>query len=226
MPVEMHPYRSILFDLDGTLTDPKIGITRSVQYALGKLGIVVDDPGLLTGYIGPPLRASFKERHGLSEDEATLAMRHYRERYERAGMLENTAYDGVLELLERLGGSGRKLFLATSKPRVYAERILRHFRMDRFFESIEGSEMDETRSDKGELIAWLLEKHRLPRESTVMIGDRMHDIVGAGSNGLRSIGVGYGYGSREELRAARPTHYFDSLRELEDFLLGTPVERA
>ncbi len=215
----MHHYDVLLFDLDGTLTDPKVGITRSVQYALGKLGIAVEDPDTLTAYIGPPLRTAFRDQHGLSEPESFPALDYYREYYERCGMLENREYPGVSHLLGRLRDAGRSLLVVTSKPHVYAEQILAHFDLARYFAAIEGSEMDQTRSDKAELIEFVLNKHRLAKASTVMIGDRMHDVVGAVRNGLDSIAVGYGYGSREELTASRPTHYAETLADLARLLL-------
>ncbi len=215
----MRHYRALLFDLDGTLTDPKVGITRSVQYALGKLGIAVEDPDCLTAYIGPPLREAFRTHHGLSEEESHRALSFYRESYERTGMMQNLAYPGVAELLRDLQRQGRRLFVATSKPRVYAQKILAGFGMERYFASIEGSEMDGTRSDKAELIRFVLGTHALEKASTVMIGDRMHDVAGAARNGVDSIAVGYGYGSRDELAAARPTHYAETLSDLAALLL-------
>jgi phosphoglycolate phosphatase len=213
-------HAAVLFDLDGTLTNPRVGITRSVQFALGRLGVVVDDPEKLTPYIGPPLRVSFREFHGLSDHDAGTALAHYREYYERTGMFENEEYPGIARMLGLLKDRATALFVATSKPRVYAERILRHFELDSFFTAIEGSELDETRSNKAELIAWMIERHGLDRARCVMVGDRRHDAEGARSNGMDSIGVGYGFGSREELETAGVTYFVDSVERLGALLCG------
>jgi len=207
----------VLFDLDGTLTDSRIGITRSVQHALGKQGIVVENADDLTPYIGPPLEWSFREYHGLSDAQAQQALGSYRDYYEDAGMLQNLAYPGISDLLEHLSKKGKRLFVVTSKPGVYAEKIVSHFHLDGYFESIEGSEMDGTRSDKTELIRYVLEKHGLDKPRTVMVGDRLHDIVGAGRNGVDSIGVGYGFGGREELTNAHATYYVETVEEMLQF---------
>jgi len=207
-------YLFVLFDLDGTLTDSRIGITRAVQYALGRQGIVVENADDLTPYIGPPLEWSFTEFHGLSESQAKQALGSYRVYYEGTGMLQNVTYPGIVDLLQYLSGKGKRLFVVTSKPGVYAEKILSHSQLDRYFVSIEGSEMDGTRADKTELIRYVLDKHGLDRQRTVMIGDRMHDVVGAGRNAVDSIGVGYGFGSREELASARATYYVETVEEM------------
>jgi len=194
-----------------------IGVTKAVQYALSRHGIVVKDINDLRAYIGPPLRRAFMEYHNLTEVESKQALFYYREYYEQTGMLENLKYQGIEELLKLLNEKNRQLFVATSKPRIYAERIVGHFGLLQFFKSIEGSELDETRSDKAELIGYVLNKHHLEKESTVMVGDRMHDIIGASRNGIDSIGVGYGFGSREELRNANATYYVETVKELSDF---------
>jgi phosphoglycolate phosphatase len=210
-------YLFVLFDLDGTLTNPKTGITRAVQYALNNHGIAVENVDDLQVYIGPPLRQAFMEHHHLSEAQAEDALAFYREYYERAGMLENLEYPGIAELLKRLKQKQKRLFVATSKPRIYAEKIASHFKIDQFFEAIEGSELDGSRSDKAELLGYVIEKHQLEKRSTVMVGDRMHDIIGASKSGIDSIGVGYGFGSREELENAHATYYVDSIEGLSEF---------
>ena len=193
---------TIFFDLDGTLTDPKPGITRSIQYALQKLGhpaIPTEDE--LTWCIGPPLRASFAKILG-AEDQADRAVSLYRERFSDIGLYENAVYDGIAEVLTTLGQSGQKLFVATSKPHVFAERIVEHFGLRHHFEYVFGSELDGRRVDKSHLLEYALKKAAVDPAKTLMIGDRSHDIVGAKSNGMRAIGVLYGYGSREELLGA------------------------
>lgn len=215
------PYTTILFDLDGTLTDPKPGITRSVQYALERLGIHVDDPERLTPFIGPPLIESFTRYYQLDAATAQEALGYYRDYFAETGIFENAVYPGIEELLTLLAAQGRTLAVATSKPTVYAERIIEHFHLSGYLTLIAGSNLDGTRTAKGEVIAYALDTlPPLTRSSCVMVGDRMHDIVGARENAVRSIAVGYGYGSQEELRAAEPTHLVQSVAELGRLLDG------
>ncbi len=209
----MH-HQHILFDLDGTLTDPREGITRSVQHALAQLGIDEPDLQALEHFIGPPLLQCFMQTYAFDEATAWQAVHHYRERFREVGLYENRLFDGVDELLHLLGEQGRTLYIATSKPRVFAEQIARHFDFARHFAVIYGSELDGTRTDKVELIAHLLEQERLAADSALMIGDRKHDLIGARRNGLDAAAVGYGFGSREELQAEAPTYHFQTLDEL------------
>ena len=197
---------AIYFDLDGTLTDPKPGITRSIQYALRKLDhptIPTEDE--LTWCIGPPLRASFVRLLG-GEDDADRAVSLYRERFSDIGLFENAVYDGINEVLTTLSQSGQRLFVATSKPHVFAERIVEHFGLRHHFEHVFGSELDRTRVDKSDLLQYALKIAAVDPSKTVMIGDRSHDMVGAGNNGMRGIGVLYGYGSKDELIGAGALH--------------------
>jgi phosphoglycolate phosphatase len=192
---------AIFFDLDGTLTDPKPGITRSIQYALGKLGCAVPSEDELTWCIGPPLRASLKKLVG-TEDLADTALSLYRERFADIGLFENEVYPGIEHSLSVLAKSGRRLFVATSKPGVYAERIIDHFKLRGYFERIFGSELDGRRADKTELLRHALETMAVAPSRAIMIGDRSHDMVGARNNGMTAVGVLYGYGSEQELVAA------------------------
>ena len=197
---------AIYFDLDGTLTDPKPGITRSIQYALQKL----DHPTMptedeLTWCIGPPLRASFVRLLG-AEASADLAVSYYRERFSDIGLYENGVYDGIGDVLTSLCASGHRLFVATSKPHVFAERIIDHFGLRDHFERVFGSELDGTRVDKSHLLEYALEQTSVDPAKTLMIGDRSHDMVGAKNNGMKGIGVLYGYGSRDELLEAGAHH--------------------
>jgi phosphoglycolate phosphatase len=197
---------TIFFDLDGTLTDPKPGITRSIQYALAKLDhhtIPTEDE--LTWCIGPPLRASFVKILG-GTDSADLAVSLYRERFSDIGLYENRVYDGIGEVLATLGQSGRRLFVATSKAHVFAERIIDHFGLRHHFERVFGSELDGTRADKSDLLAYALKTASVDPSKTVMIGDRSHDMIGAGNNGIKGVGVLYGYGSKDELIGAGALH--------------------
>lgn len=210
-------YRHILFDLDGTLTDPGIGITRSVQFALNKLGIEASCEDLQS-FIGPPLQVSFREQYGFSEEETATAIRYYREYFSETGIYENEPYAGMKELLQSLMDAGCKLHVATSKPTVFAERILIHFEMMGLFHSVTGSFLDGARTDKSEIIAHVLWEHGIARSDAVMIGDRKHDLIGASNNGIAAIGAAYGYGSIEELSACSPTAIAATVGELASLL--------
>jgi phosphoglycolate phosphatase len=179
----------ILFDLDGTLTDPKEGITKSVAYALNQLDAPVEDLDTLLPYIGPPLFDSFIEINGFSEDKARRAVELYRERYSTVGKFENAVIPGIPELLEGLKEQGYVLYVATSKPTVFAEQITQHYGLARYFEHIGGSNLDGTRSKKQEVIQYVLDQNGLAPEQSIMIGDRMHDIIGAIGCGVESIAV-------------------------------------
>ncbi|QKZ02306.1 HAD family hydrolase [Pseudomonas eucalypticola] len=209
----MH-YQNILFDLDGTLTDPREGITRSIQYALEKLGIIEPDLSKLEHFIGPPLLQAFMQFYGFDEAKAWQAVNFYRERFKVTGLYENEVFEGVIELLETLVAQGRHLYVATSKPWEFAREIARHFDFAKHFKVIYGSELDGTRTNKVELLAHLLKEEGLDPAHTLMIGDRKHDLIGARANGLDVVAVGYGFGSREELEAEAPTYHFDTLAEL------------
>ena len=193
--------KNVLFDLDGTLTDPFEGITNCIVYALETLGRPTPPVNDLRWAIGPPLLGSMEKLLG-SHELALEGLRVYRERFSTVGLYENRVYDGVPELLGGLLGQGRNLYVATSKPTVYTLRILDRFGLATYFREVYGSELDGTRTDKGDLIAHLLESEGIDRAKTVMVGDRRHDVVGAMSNGIESIGVLYGYGTREELESA------------------------
>ncbi len=193
--------KTIFFDLDGTLTDPKIGITRSIQYALEKLGREVPHQDELTWCIGPPLHASFVKLLG-EIHLADRALLLYRERFGDVGMFENAVYAGIETMLASLADGSRRLFVATSKPHVYASRIIEHFKLGGYFEQVFGSELDGTRVDKTELLQYALLTTGIDPAEALMIGDRSHDIVGARNNGLRALGVLYGYGSKQELMQA------------------------
>ncbi|MGO4293135.1 HAD family hydrolase [Chitinophaga sp. RAB17] len=207
-------YNNVLFDLDGTLTDPKTGITKSVQYALAKAGIIEPDLSRLLPFIGPPLQQSFMEYYSFTEAQAWDAVNAYREYFRITGIYENERYEGIPEMLSGLLSQGRRLFVATSKPQIFADVVIRHFNLDPYFTAVYGSELDGTRADKGELIKYLLTKENLATEHTVMIGDRKHDIIGAQKNNIAAIGVGYGYGTTEELNAAAPDFIFNTVAEL------------
>ena len=206
----------ILFDLDGTLTDSGPGITRCVQYALASFGIEEPDLEKLNCYVGPPLLESFMNFAGLGCEEAQQAITKYRERYEAEGIFENEVYGGIPEVLAYLKEKGKILAVASSKPEKYVEQILEHFEIRKYFTVVTGSEMNETRTDKGEVIAETLRRLGAEdsRSDVVMVGDRSYDVIGARENGLLCVGVSYGYGGREELEAAGAAKVCDTPEEL------------
>ncbi|MNQ17360.1 5'-nucleotidase [compost metagenome] len=191
-----------------------------MQHALAQLGIDEPDLQALEHFIGPPLLQCFMQTYGLDEATAWQAVHHYRERFGEVGLYENRLFDGVGELLELLLMQNRSLYIATSKPRVFAVEIARHFDFARHFKVIYGSELDGTRTDKVELIGHLLAQENLAASNTLMIGDRKHDLIGARRNGLAAAAVGYGFGSREELQAEAPTYHFQTLAELHRAFIG------
>ncbi|MDD2417725.1 MAG: HAD family hydrolase [Oscillospiraceae bacterium] len=199
----MSNFKYVLLDLDGTLTDPALGITNSVIYSLRKFNIEVEDRKELYSFIGPPLTDSYMKYFGFSEEEALKAIDYYREYYKDKGIYENAVYNGVIDLLKVLKDKGKMLILATSKPEVFAKRILVHFEMEKYFDFVAGSNLDGTRVKKDEVISYALKSCNISDLSdAVMIGDREHDIIGAKKTGLHSIGVLYGYGTKEELENA------------------------
>lgn len=213
----------ILFDLDGTLTDPMIGITSAVQYSLASFGIEVKYLKELIPFIGPPLMDSFQKYYGFDEEKAKLAISRYREYFEPTGIFENEIYPGIAEMLAHLCQAGYELVLATSKPWVYAKKILKHFGIAQFFSYISGSELSGERGKKTEVVAHALALCGARPDQAVMVGDRKFDILGAKSMGMLSVGVSYGYGSLEELETAGADYIVNSVKELEKVLI-TPVK--
>lgn len=211
--------QQILFDLDGTLTDPMIGITKSVQYALRAYGIQVERLEDLCPFIGPPLRDSFMKYYGFDPDQATEAIWKYREYFSVTGLYENKEYAGIKEMLAALRDEGKKLYVATSKPELFAKKILEHFQMAEYFTFIGGASMDETRVKKGDVIGYVLEENQITDLSqVVMVGDREHDVIGAKEAGIESVGVLYGYGSREELEEAGANEIVSTVEALRNLL--------
>ncbi len=193
----------LLFDLDGTLTDPGLGITNSVLYALEKFDIIPAAREELYPYIGPPLTDSFQRYHGLTPEQAQQALGYYREYFADRGLYENELYPGIAELLRTLQQAGYVLIVATSKPEEFTHTILRHFQLDSYFSFVGGNTLDERRPTKAAVIAYIRERFPdITGENTLMIGDRCYDIEGAHACGLPAVGVLYGYGSRQELEAA------------------------
>ena len=208
----------LLFDLDGTLTDPSLGITNSVMYALRKFGIEETDRTKLYTFIGPPLYDSFRAAYGMSHDDANLAVAYYREYFAPTGLYENTVYDGVRDMLFDLKESGKTLVLATSKPDKFANEILSHFDLLKYFERVYGATMDEKRNKKDEVIAFALDDMRIDADDAVMIGDRCYDIEGGRKHGLMSVGVLYGFGDERELTDAGADRIAANIKELKKIL--------
>ncbi len=209
----------IFFDLDGTLTDPALGITNSLIYALEKFGIEVASREELYQFIGPPLIEKMMEVYGFSKEKATKCLMYYREYFSDKGLFENLVYDGIPEMLADLRSSGYKLVLATSKPEVYARRILEHFNLAKYFEYIGGCDLGEKLSTKAAVIKYVMDTLGINEPSTcIMVGDREHDVIGARNCGLECVGVLFGYGTREELARANANYIVDSVSTLAKLL--------
>ena len=214
-------YTHIFFDLDGTLTDPGLGITNAVRYALERWGIRVDDRRALYPFIGPPLVDSFMRFYGFSAADARAAVDVYREYFAEKGIFENEVYPGIPELLSRLKKAGLKLVMATSKPEPFALRIAEHFGLAKYFDCVAGAAMDETRTQKWEVVEYALSRCGVTdRAAVLMVGDREHDVLGAARCGIRTLGVLYGYGSREELESAGAVAVADSVEAVGDYILN------
>ncbi len=208
-------YQNILFDLDGTLTDPALGITTSVAYALDAYGYKYESLDALKIFIGPPLREQFMKYCGVDYKKAETLVTKYREYYSVKGIYQNRVYDGIKPMLEALKNDGKRLIVATSKPEKFAKIILEHFSLIQYFDLCAGANMDNTRTDKAEVIKYALDSVGIfQKDKTVMVGDRMHDIIGAKKNGLYSIGVSFGYGSVAELLECKADVIADSPESL------------
>lgn len=213
-------YDVILLDLDGTLTDSKEGITKSVQYALSKLGIYENNLDKLEPFIGPPLMDSFQKFYGFDKKTSEEAIKYYRDYFANIGIYKNKLYPKIPELLSDLRKNGKRLVIATSKPTVYTNEILKHFDLYSYFELIVGSNLDGTRTSKFEVIKYALSKLKgAKKESMVMVGDRCYDIEGAKLNGIDSIAVSYGFGSEKELKDSNPNFIVDSVNGLRNLLI-------
>ncbi len=212
-------YNYVLFDLDGTLTDPGVGITNSVAYALRSFGIENTDRRQLYNFIGPPLKDSFSKYYSLSEADCEKAIYEYRVYFKEKGMFENSVYSNVPELLQKLKADGKRLVVATSKPEEFAVTILKHFELYKFFDFVCGASMDGKRSIKSDVIKYALDKCNITDlNKTVMIGDRKHDIIGAKSVGIDSVGVLYGYGNFDELTQAGATYIAQKVNDILKFI--------
>ena len=212
--------KNLFFDLDGTLTDPKEGITKSVAYALESFGQKVNNLDDLLVFIGPPLKWSFMEYAGLGDEQAEIAITKYRERFKDIGIFENGVYEGIEGMLAKLRKAGYKLVLATSKPIVFADRILERYGLAEYFDATFGSEFDGTRTDKAEVIEYALRQTGAEPQETIMVGDRSHDVIGANKNNIKTVGVLFGYGDSKELLDAGAYRLAKNVEELEDILIN------
>jgi phosphoglycolate phosphatase len=210
---------NVLFDLDGTLTDPREGITRCIQFSLTRLGREAPSEGDLLWCIGPPLKNSFAQ---LLESNDTalldLALSHYRERYSEIGIYENQVYPGIVPALRKIRELGCRLYLATSKPAIFATRVLDHFDLTEFFHGIHGSEIDGRLCEKADLVAHIIKTWNLDPCLTLIVGDRIHDVIGGKRNGIMTAVVNYGYGTKQEIEAAASDFVFESPSDLVMFL--------
>ena len=214
----------ILFDLDGTLTDPKEGITKCVQYALASVGINEPDLDKLEPFIDPPLADSFMEFYGFDREQAMKLVDKYRERFIDVGMYENMVYPGIPYMLKELKEAGCKISIASSKPTELVEGILEHFDIRKYFDAVVGSNMDGTRVKKEEVVEEALCQLQCVKEKTAMVGDRKFDIEGAKAFGLTGVGVSFGYATEHELEEAGAEYIVDTVEELKNLLLGENVQ--
>lgn len=207
-------FRHVFFDLDGTLIDPRLGIVGCLQHALGAVGAPVPEAASLERFIGPPLADTFGRLLGAADRERIArAIAAYRERFGATGLYENRVYDGIRDMLGALRAARRSLWVVTAKPTVYSTRIVEHHGLGDYFRHVYGSELNGDRTDKGALICYVLATEGLSPRDVVMVGDRVHDVLGARANGVASVAVRWGYGSPDELTAARP-----------DVIAGSPSE--
>ncbi|WP_105129854.1 HAD family hydrolase [Streptococcus suis] len=214
-------YQTILFDLDGTLTDSGQGILNSVAYALEKMGIEEPDTANLNRFIGPPLYESFSRFYQLSPEDTQSAVDAFRVYFKEKGMFENQLYPGIIPLLEELRTAGKTLVIATSKPEIFAKQILEHFGIAHYFDVIAGASLDSSRISKADVIGYAINQLEAFPKHAVMIGDREHDIEGARRHQLPAIGVLYGYGNKQEFEKAGATMIVETIQDLKRILLTT-----
>lgn len=209
----------IFFDLDGTITDSGLGITKSVQYALKTFGIEETDLKKLEPFIGPPLKDSFMEFYHMDEEQAKKAVKAYREYYEVTGLFENEVYEGIPTLLKRIKENGKQIVLATSKPEVFAKKILEHFQLDCYFSIVAGADLEGERVEKLDVMEYALSLAGIQnRDQVMMIGDRKYDIEASNQLGIETIGVLFGFGSKEELEKAGATYLAQTPEEIQEIL--------
>lgn len=216
----MRDFKYIFFDLDGTITEPKEGITKSVQYSLKKFGIEVEDLDSLCPFIGPPLSQSYEEFYGFTHEKALEAVEEYRVYYRKQGIFECSLYEGIRELIRDLHNAGKKIVLATSKPEEFAVKLLKHFEIIKYFDVVTGSTMDGSRVKKADVIKYAISKlDGFKNEEAVMIGDRKFDYIGASECDIPCILIGYGYGEIEELEECKPFAIKNTVKELRQYFV-------
>jgi len=220
-------FRHAFFDLDGTLIDPREGIVGCLQCALEAIGAPIPEAASLERFIGPPLSDTFGRLLGRQDRERIdQAIAAYRVRFGATGLFENRVYDGIRDTLGTLRASGRSLWVVTAKPTVYSATIVEHHGLRAYFRNVHGSELNGERTDKGALIRYVLETEGLSPCDVVMIGDRLHDVLGARANGVASVAVRWGYGSLDELTAARPDAIIESTSDLIEYICGPDAHRG
>ena len=210
--------KNILFDLDGTVTDPFLAITKAVAYSLNSFDIRINGLDELTVFIGPPLDESFQKYYGMNEEKSWQAVEKYREYYSQIGLFENEVYEGMEDFLKSLIDSGKDLYICTSKPYIFAKKIIEHFGLTKYFKGIYGAELDGTRKNKKDVIAYCLQQERLNVDDCLMVGDRKHDVIGAHLNRIQCVGVLYGYGSKEEFENNDCEYIAKNLKELKEVI--------
>lgn len=213
-------YNYILFDLDGTLTDSAPGILNCIKYACDKMQLSYPDEATLSSFVGPPLKNMMQSVFSLSEADAEKMLAFYRERFSDVGLFENSVYPGIYEMLSSVKAAGKKTALATSKPLIYAERIMDKFKLSEFFDALSGSELSGAHVSKDEVIEIALSKLKAPRTEALMVGDRSFDLSAASKLGIASVAVTYGYAAPGELEAEHPTFIASSAKELGDIILN------
>ena len=215
----MSKYKFIIFDLDGTLIDPKEGQINSVKYALKSFGINEEDENKLCKFIGPPLKESFKKYYNFNEQQIDIGIQKYREYFMEKGIKEAVLYNGITTMLNTLKENGKKIIIATSNPTSFAKQIARMYKIDNYLFDICGSKLDGSRVTKSEILSYVIDKHKIKNKNeAIMVGDRIHDILGAQGIKIDSVGVLYGYGMKEEIDEAKPTYKVNTVQELEDLL--------
>jgi phosphoglycolate phosphatase len=214
-------YKTIMFDLDGTITDTGLGITNAVMYALEKFDIKTADRTQLYKFIGPPLRDSFRNFYGFSDEQAEIAVKYYREYYSVKGLYENEIYDGIETLLEKLYNSGKTIVTATSKPEEYAVKIIERLGISKYFTYIAGADMEGKRGSKSDVIRYVLETCNIfDFSEVVMIGDREFDVKGSAEFGIDCIGILFGYGNYDELKNAGAKYIASTADEICSFIMN------
>ncbi len=214
-------YNYIIFDLDGTLSESAEGITKSVQYMLEKLGIIEPDLKKLECFIGPPLNVTLEGQYGMDKDTAWQGVLYYRERFDKIGVFENHPYNGIEDMLKALKSKGKTLAIATAKPQPQTDAIIKRYGFDKYFDVVKGPAPTSKEHTKADIVKAVIETLNCDKNRTLMVGDKSHDINGAKENGIKSLGVLYGYGSKKELEAAGADFVVETVKELKKFLLNS-----